>query len=301
MRYAPANGIRIAYDSFGSPSSEPVVLIMGLGCQMIGWRDGLCEALAKRGFFVLRFDHRDVGFSSRFAGPKPNLALSLLKKSLRLPLRPAYTLSDMAGDVTGLLDVLGIESAHVVGASMGGMIAQLVAIRYPERVRSLASLMSTTSEPWLPWPSRDVTSHMLAPPPRGRDLFVDHQLRLLQLTGSPKYYDEAKARAYFAEVWERDPDRSGVPRQLHAILAAASRAKELRRIDVPSVVLHGSVDRLLRPAHGRATARAIPGARFVLLPGMGHDLPEPLWPDLVDAVVRNARFARPPASVRLAS
>jgi pimeloyl-ACP methyl ester carboxylesterase len=274
MPVARTNGVELFYESFGDPSAPPLLLIMGLGAQLLGWDEGLCRQLVARGYHVIRFDNRDVGLSSRCVGRSP------------------YTLDDMADDVAGLLDALALPSAHIAGCSMGGMIAQLLAIRHPTRVRSLASIMSTTGAPGVGWPRTDALWVLMTPSPTARAAFIEHMLGVMRFIGSPAHpVDEVAARERIAKGFDRGHDPAGVARQARAVLAQRDRTEALATITVPTVVIHGEADLLVQHDGGVATARAIPGARFVSVPGMGHDLPAPLWPLLVDAIDDNARRA----------
>lgn len=292
--FVTANGVRLAYESFGREDDEVIVLIMGLGTQMLGWRRGFCELLASQGFRVLRFDNRDVGASSRIEARSPNLALSLVKRSLGLPLQASYTMDDMATDVLGLLDGLRIDKAHVVGASMGGLMAQHVALDAPERVRSLGLLMSSTGE-WtaLPTPRLALLQAIVNTPVRSEKAQIERRLRTLRLVGSPNYLDETELRAHLHEALARAEEKEGYQRQFQALLATPSRRAELTTLPMPTLIVHGEHDRLLHPAHGKAVADAIPNARWMLVEGMGHDLPEALWPRITEALVRNARRRMP--------
>ena len=274
MPVARTNGVDLFYESFGDVASPPLVLVMGLGAQLLGWDERLCQRLVARGYRVVRFDNRDVGLSSRCVGRSP------------------YALEDMADDVAGLLDALELPSAHVAGCSMGGMIAQLLAIRHPSRVRSLASIMSSTGAPGVGWPRADAMWVLMQPTPPERAAFIEHMLRVMRFIGSPAPpVDETAARERIATGFDRGHDPAGVARQARAVLAQRDRTEALGRVAAPTVVIHGEADLLVQPDGGAATARAIPGARFVSVPGMGHDLPAPLWPLLVDALDDNARRA----------
>jgi len=298
MAYAIANGIRLSFHSFGRPGGEPLLLIHGLGTQLIGWPEALCHALADAGFYVVRFDNRDIGKSERTPGRhRRRPPATVLKRHLRIPLRPRYSLDDMADDAFGLMDALAIQSAHVVGASMGGMIAQAMAIRTPRRVRSLTSIMSSTGRRGLPGASLDALRRFVMPTSRLRGPWIDHQVRLKKAIGSPDHFDEGATRRYFHRVANRSMDRSGVPRQLAAVLAAPPRDDALRSIPMPATVIHGALDRLLPKAHGEATAAAIPHARFSVFEDLGHDLPVPLVPRFVEEILRTSEGA----AVRLAS
>lgn len=288
-RLAPANGIEIAYQEIGDPGGEPLLLVMGLATQMIAWDEPFCAMLAERGFRAIRFDNRDVGHSTKIEAAGPPKRTDMLLGRRRTA---AYFLRDMAEDATELLDHLGIDAAHVVGASMGGMIAQIMAIRRPERVRSLVSIMSTTGSRWLGVPTWKAFGTLFARPAPGREAAVEHAVRVFRIIGSPAYpMDEARLRELAGLSYDRSHSQAGIARQLHAITASGDRTRALRNVRVPTAVIHGASDPLVRPAAGRATARAIPGARLRMIEGMGHDLPRELWPTFVDEIVATAARA----------
>lgn len=280
---ARVGGIDIAYETFGDDSDPALLLIMGLGTQMLGWDARFCRLLAERGFHIVRFDNRDVGRSSHIEGAPAPRPLAALRGDLS---SAGYTLSDMAGDGVGLLDHLGIERAHLVGASMGGMIAQTITIERPERVLSLTSLYSTTGEQDKGQPRDEALPVLLRPAPAGREEYADYVIEIVRVIGSPAYPpDEEHVREYARLAFDRAaPDPRGVGRQLMAILASGDRTARLRELDVPAVVIHGEDDPLITISGGEATAAAIPGAEFIRVPGMGHDLPPELWPRLADAI-----------------
>jgi pimeloyl-ACP methyl ester carboxylesterase len=288
-RVAPVDGIEIAYETFGDPSDPALLLVMGLATQMIGWREEFCQALASRGFHVLRFDNRDVGRSSRIRGaPKPKVLRALAGRAND----PAYTLDDMAGDAFGLLDHLGVEAAHVMGASMGGMIAQTMAIGRPERVLSLASIMSTTGNRRAGLPRLKALGVLLRRAPSDRDSFAEYIVRTYNVIGSPGYpRDDDLVRELGLRSYDRGVDRGGPARQIVAIQASGDRTEALAQLKLPTVVIHGKDDPLIPVRAGRATARAIPGAELIEIDGMGHDLPRELWPRIVGAVAENAARA----------
>jgi pimeloyl-ACP methyl ester carboxylesterase len=288
-RFASSNGIEIAYQEVGDPDGEPLILVMGLATQMIAWDDELCEMLAERGFRVVRFDNRDIGRSTKLDGAHVPSRSDLV---LRRRETAAYLLSDMAADTVGLMDHLGIESAHVAGISMGGMIGQTIAIEHPDRIRSLVSMCSTTGSRRVGQPTLKVFAFMLADAPRDRDAFIRRIQRTYELIGSPAYPTDEELLLHVAEAsWERGHNPRGVLRQLHAIVASGDRTAALRKLDLPVTVIHGTRDTLIRPSGGRATARAIPGARMHLIEGMGHDLPRKLWPLFADEFVETAARA----------
>jgi pimeloyl-ACP methyl ester carboxylesterase len=292
-RIARANGIDICYDVFGYSDAEPMVMIMGLGAQLIHWDDEFCRELAGRGFRVIRFDNRDIGQSSIMTGGKKLSLYELAKlRFLNIPLAAPYKLSDMAADTVALLDALQIRKAHVVGASMGGMIAQEMAIAYPERLRSLTSIMSTTGDPRLPQPSRQVTMKLMEKQPDGYDAFIERfkQTWMFLRAGSfPE--DEARDLDRAERTFARGLSPDGVGRQLRAILASGSRKERLAQVTAPTLVIHGKVDPLVHPAAGRDTAASIPGAKLLMVDRMGHALPISMWPMLIGAIARHAQSA----------
>src|SRR3954452_4536396 len=295
-RMAPANGIELCYQQMGDPDGEPLVLIMGLATQMIAWDEEFCGMLAERGYRVVRFDNRDIGRSGRVrAEGVPNVLDLLVGRG-----EPAYRLRDMAADTVGLMDHLGIESAHVVGASMGGMIAQCTAIGYPERVRSLASIMSTTGSRRVGHPSYRTLGLLLGKPPREREAAIERVVKTFRTIGSPGYpFEEERIREIAGRSFDRGHSEAGIARQLHAISASGDPPPALRDLDLPALVIHGKNDLLANPSGGRATAKAIPGARLKMIDGMGHDLPRALWPDFAEQIAANA--ARAPKGTPAAS
>ena len=280
-------GITLCYDDFGDPADPPVLLIMGLATQMIGWDEEFCEQLAERGFHVLRFDNRDIGRSTHMDF-RPATAGQLLRR--RLP-PEQYTLSAMATDTAGLIRELEIGPAHVVGASMGGMIAQTLAAERPELVRSLTSLMSNTGSRITGQPAPSVYKYLLRQPPRDREGYVERAAEIFGVVGSGDLQDVDAIRRMAGRSYDRGYDVRGGARQLGAITASGNRTRMLRGISVPTLVIHGTIDRLIRPSGGRATAKAITGARLIMVKGMGHDLPRPLWRGLIDAIAEHARAA----------
>ena len=290
---ARANGIDLCYEIFGDANAEPMLLIMGLGAQMIHWDDDVCRQLAARGFRVIRFDNRDIGKSSHLSGGKRLGAVELLKlRFLKIPLAAPYKLGDMAQDVIGLMGVLHIKSAHLVGASMGGMIAQEIAITFPERVRSLTSIMSTTGNPKLPQATREATAILTAPPPTTREEYFERfaqTWKVLRVGSFPQ--DEALDRSRAERTYARGLNPAGVGRQLRAILASGSRKERLRQVRAPTLVIHGAIDPLVRPEGGKDTAASIPGAKLLMVEGMGHALPIPMWPQIIDAIDKHAHAA----------
>jgi pimeloyl-ACP methyl ester carboxylesterase len=288
-RLAPCNGIEIAYQEVGDPAGEPLLLVMGLATQMLAWDEEFCSMLAERGFRVVRFDNRDIGHSTMLdeAGIPSRLDLFLGRRE-----SAAYLLSDMADDAVGLMDQLGIESAHIAGISMGGMIGQTLAIRHRDRVRSLVSMHSTTGSRRVGTPTFKAFGLMLAKAPRGREEFTERIVKTYELVGSPAYrMDEERLREVAGRMYDRSHNPRGVLRQMHAITASGDRTAALRKLDLPATVIHGTRDPLIRPSGGRATASAIPGARLHLVEGMGHDLPRELWPAFADDFAETASRA----------
>jgi pimeloyl-ACP methyl ester carboxylesterase len=281
-------GIELCCETFGDPGDPPLLLVMGLGMQMVHWPLPLIAQLVERGHFVVRFDNRDRGRSTHVKVPPPS-RIRLLTRRFGAE---QYTLDDMALDTIGLLDALGLDSAHLLGVSMGGMIAQTVAATRPRRVRSLVSIMSTTGSRRAGQPKPQVLPALLKPAPREREAYVEHMLGVLTAIGAPgDVLDTPEGRAYLAHTHDRDPDVRGTGRQLAAILASGDRTKRLGAVTAPTLVIHGDRDPLITPSGGRATAKAIPGARLMLVPGMGHGLPERLWPQLVDAIAQHVADA----------
>ena len=296
-RYAPVGGgVELCYDTVGDLKDPCLLLIMGLGGPLTWWSPELCRLLAGRGFFVVRFDNRDVGRSTkldRFGGRRAHVVKSFF--NARTP--PPYTLSDMATDAVGLLDHLGIEQANVTGISMGGMIAQTLAIEHPERVLSLVCIMSTTGRRSVGWQDPRLLPRMLGRGRQARETYMEQSARTWQAIGSPAYPISAQeARQRAGETFDRGISPSGVIRQLQAVLAQPDRSAELRSVRLPTLVIHGLSDRLVHVSGGRATAKAIPDAELVLVPGMGHDMPRELWPVLADGIQRTAQRSQPASS-----
>ena len=286
-------GITLCYETFGEPANPTALLIMGLGTQMIAWQEDFCGQLAARGLYVVRFDNRDIGHSTHVSG-RPPTTLQLLRRSRRAA---RYTLGDMADDTVGLLDALELAPAHVIGASMGGMIAQTITARHPGAVRSLVSIMSNTGSLRSGQPALRVYPVLLRRAPRERDAFVAHMEHVFAAIGSPALpRDPDDVRMLASVSYDRDHDPAGPGRQLAAIIAAGDRTPELRRITAPTLVIHGTADPLIAPSGARATARAIPGAELLWIEGMGHDLPRTAWPQLIDAIAGHARRADATAS-----
>jgi pimeloyl-ACP methyl ester carboxylesterase len=285
-QFARVGELELCYERFGDPADPVILLVMGLGTQMVAWDEEFCGALVDQGFQVIRYDNRDIGRSTILRHlPVPPLP-QLIRRD---PRAAAYTLEDMADDAAGLLDALELEPVHVVGASMGGMIAQLLAIRHPARVRSLVSIMSTTGNRRVGRTHPRLLLRLVRRPQRNREAYLEEYAATLRAIGSRTHPPDPERVRRLAELtWERGYHPSGSARQLGAIVVAADRTPRLRELNLPATVIHGTEDQLVAPSGGRATARAIPGARLLILEGMGHDLPRPLWPQVVEAIAANA-------------
>ena len=308
-----ANGITIAYDTAGDPKAMPVLLIMGLGMQLTSWPEDFIDGLVELGYYVIRYDHRDCGLSTKLTGAgKPNLTFATLKSLLHLPVRAPYSLDDMAADALALLTHLGVARAHVVGVSMGGMIAQLLAAAHPQRVASLTSIMSSSGRRGLPGPSRAARAALMRPLPKTRAgaragaaarlaeqvRLVDHLVGVMRIIGSPAFpTTERQLRQRLLATVARNVCPDGVTRQLAAIIAGGSREAQLAAITCPTLVIHGAADPLLPPACGIDTARLVPGARLELIEGMGHDLPDQLIERLLALIDTHARGKMAPDSL----
>lgn len=295
MTAARCNGITIEYEAIGDSAAPAILLIMGLGMQLVAWPEPFCRDLAARGFRLIRFDNRDCGLSARITTRrKPRLGLAAAMAWLGLALRAPYTLNDMAADAVGLLDALGVARAHVVGASLGGMVAQLVAARHPGRVLSLTSIMSSSGNRRAGRPKPAALRALLSRPPDGRDVaaVVDHLLRVFGIIGSPAYPPAGPGlRRRVEAAVRRAYDPAGTARQLIAVIASGDRRAELARIVAPTLVIHGAEDPLVPLEAGRDTADHIRGARLMVVPGMGHDLPEALLPALAAAIAAHCHEA----------
>ncbi len=284
---ADANGIEIAYETFGDPSAEPLLLVMGLGAQMFGWDDAFCEQLASHGYWVIRYDNRDIGRSTRFREAGIVNVMALMQGA---PLEVPYKLHEMATDGIGLLDALGIEKAHVVGASMGGMISQMMAIHYPERLNTLTSIMSTTGNPALPPGSPEAMSVLFTAGPTDREGYIQHSLKSSRvLYGSGFAFDTERVIKRIALSYDVGLSPDGTNRQLAAIIASGSRKEALKAVQVPTLVIHGDDDPLVRVEGGIDTADAIPDAKLLIIPGMGHSIPIATWPQIISAIVTHMR------------
>ncbi len=293
MPKAKFSNMEIEYDTFGDPSLKPLLLIMGLGAQMINWDEEFCTKLVERGFYVIRFDNRDVGLSTKFdeAG-EPDLMKLYAQVAKGEKIEAFYTLDDMADDAIGLLTAINIDKAHICGASMGGMIAQTVAYRHPSHVLSLISIMSSTGNPDLPRPSPEAMKVLIQPLPTGREAIIEagvNSMRIVHGTGIP--FDEKRARKLVIASYDRSNYRAGYSRQLAAILASGNRKQALTSVRAPTLVIHGEADPLVPFEGGKDTAKTIPGAELFLIKGMGHSLPPEIWSKVLDAITKNASKA----------
>ncbi len=293
MSKANANNIQIEYDTFGDQSSKPILLIMGLGSQMISWRTEFCEQLVNRGFYVIRFDNRDVGLSTKFEESGISDVMKVIKavqagETVETP----YTLEDMADDAVGLLDSLNVDKAHIYGASMGAYISQIVAFRHPSRVLSLTSIMGSTGNPDLPPPTPEAMKALLTQMPTEREAYIEQSIkRRYIIYGSGFPFDEEKWRTDIASSYDRCFYPQGFTRQLAAIRANGNRKPKLAAVTVPTLIIHGADDPLVPVEGGQDTAEAIPGAQLLIIDGMGHSLPPGTWPQIVEAITENANKA----------
>lgn len=293
MPNVSANGIQIEYDTFGDPSSPSLLLIMGAGFQMILWPEEFCNLLAGQGLHVIRFDNRDVGLSSKFdeAG-EPDIMEILANTQPGAEPNIPYTLDDMADDAVGLLDALGIEKAHVCGVSMGGMIAQIIAIRHQSRVSSLISISSGTGDPSLPGGRPEAMAMLLAPTPAEREAYIEHDMNVFRAFAGSKYPENEQTRRPQIECYyDRCYHPQGMVRHVIAAFMAGSRTQDLKTVTVPTLVIHGSEDPILLVEHGRATAEAAPGSELLIMEGMGHGLPPEFMPLLVGPIVQHTKKA----------
>jgi pimeloyl-ACP methyl ester carboxylesterase len=295
MPTARANGIEIEYDTFGDPSDPALLLVMGFTAQLIAWDPAFCQRLVDDGFHVIRFDNRDCGLSTCLDGIEVDVVAFVeawMAKQEEPPDVPVpYKLTDMANDAVGLLDHLGIERAHIVGASMGGMIAQAMAVEQPQRVLSMTSIMSTTGEMSVGQPTPEAMQALLTPPPSERDAFIGRAVATSQVFASRRYFDPERVARRAAAAYDRAYYPEGATRQLSGVFASGHRAEALRSVRVPTLVIHGADDTLVDPSGGARTAELIPGSRYALLADMGHDLPEPLWPFVTGLISLHARTA----------
>jgi pimeloyl-ACP methyl ester carboxylesterase len=275
-------GIALAYETFGRPADPPLLLIMGLGAQLLSWPEDFCRELVSRHLFVVRFDNRDVGLSSHLhTAPLPDMAAIMAGDPSSAP----YSLSDMAADAAGLIEGLGLGSAHIVGASLGGTIAQVLAVEHPERVRSLTSIMSTTNDPTVGQWTEEAFAQLAVQAEPTREATIERDVRVNRVIGSPAFRtSEAELRDRAGRAFDRDVDPDGTTRQFAAFLASPDRTADLANVVAPTVVIHGAADPVIEVSGGRATAAAIPDAELFVIDGMGHDLPRQLWPRFADRI-----------------
>jgi pimeloyl-ACP methyl ester carboxylesterase len=286
---AVGRGIKLCWQEFGDPADPTILLVQGLGTQLIAWPAALCERLVAHGFHVVRYDNRDAGRSTRVSDVAPPTTMRLLAQRF---VPGQYTLDDLADDAAGLLDATGLAPAHIVGVSMGGMIGQMLAVRRPDVVRSLVSIMSTTGARRIGRPAPSTLRLMVSKPARDRDAAVERALVMFRHIGSAGFpFDEDYIREVAGQAYDRGFNPAGTGRQLAAILKSGDRTKRLAAISAPTLVIHGDHDRMVNPTGGAATVAAIPGARLETIPGMGHDLPTGAWDRLVDLIVAHAQAA----------
>ena len=290
MPVATNQGVELEYDTFGDPADPTILLIQGYTAQMTAWDPEFCKLLVDEGHHVVRFDNRDCGLSSKTEGDPPNvfalLASTVEGKSVDIEV--PYTLSEMAADAMAVLDAVGVEQAHLIGASMGGMIAQQAAIEYPQRVLTLTSIMSTTGAPGVGQASPEAMTKLLTPPPAERDAYVAHSVEVGRVISGP-LFDADVAADRLGKAYDRAYYPAGAPFQLAAIAKTGDRTDGLRKVDIPTLVIHGAADTLVGPSGGEATAEAVPGARLLMLEEMGHDMPPSLWPEMVSAITKVTR------------
>lgn len=293
MPHTRVNGVRIEYETFGRREDRPLLLVMGLGAQMIQWDDDLCRRFADAGHFVIRYDNRDVGLSEYFdSAGTPNMADLVAKVTAGEKPAVPYTADDMAADGLGVLDALDLSSAHVCGASMGGMIVQAMAINAPKRIRSVTSIMSSTGNRSLPPAKPEAMAALLSPQGRTRDEVIERSVAVSRVIGSPAFpAPEADLRARAARTFDRAFHPAGIARQMAAVSAHGSRKEGLQRLNVPALVIHGKDDLLVPVEGGIDTHEALAGSELLVIDGMGHDLPRPLWPRIVDAITRLTKRA----------
>lgn len=289
MPHAPVNGVDLCYETFGDPDADPLLLVMGLGAQMVAWEVEFCEHLVDRGYHVIRFDNRDVGLSTKFVDVDPTEGLlgAFGGGLAGGGFEPPYRIADMAADAAGLIAHLGHDQVHVVGASMGGMIAQQLTIDHPHRVRTLTSIMSTTGDPDVGGPTPDALTALMeafTTPTQDRTAAIEVAVRVSRVLAGGGPFDEERAVRRAERSIDRDADQTGTMRQLLAVLGSPSRTEGLREVSAPTLVVHGELDPLVQPSGGERTAEAVPDAELLLVPDMGHDVAPPMWPTLFDAL-----------------
>jgi pimeloyl-ACP methyl ester carboxylesterase len=291
MPYARNGEVDVYYETFGNAADPALLLVNGLGSQSINFSDPWCERFVASGFFTIRFDNRDTGLSTKFSAVKPDLSPVVKARAEGKPPPVPYTVVDMAADAIAVLDAVGVARAHVMGFSMGGMIVQTLAIEHPERLHSITSVMSSTGDSDVGQSAPEAHKVLMAPPTTDRDSYIARQIEGIRIWGSPAYFDEDRLRVMWGAAFDRCFCPEGVGRQMMAIIATPSRTPALGDVTVPALVIHGSADKLIDPSGGRRTAEAIPGARFELIDGMGHDYPPELWDRLVQLVTDHAQLA----------
>jgi pimeloyl-ACP methyl ester carboxylesterase len=291
MPYARNGEVEIYYETFGDTAASPLLLVNGLGSQSTNFSDAWCEKFVAPGFLTIRFDNRDTGLSTKFSTVKPDLGPVVKARAEGTPPPVPYTVVDMAADAVAVLDAVGVPRAHVMGFSMGGMIVQTLAIEHPDRLLSMTSVMSSTGDSDVGQSSPEAHKQLMAPPATDRDSYIARQIEGIRTWGSPAYFDEDRLRAQWGAAFDRCFCPEGVGRQMMAIIATPSRTPALANVTVPALVIHGTADKLIDPSGGRRTAEAIPGARFELIDGMGHDYPPQLWDRLVQLVTEHAQLA----------
>jgi pimeloyl-ACP methyl ester carboxylesterase len=293
MPRALSNGIELEYDTFGDPSDPALLLVMGFTAQMTAWDEELCKLLVAEGLYVIRFDNRDCGLSTKLDGVQvdlgPFLVALMAHEAPPADATVPYKLTDMAADAIGLLDHLGIDRAHIAGASMGGMIVQTMAIEHPERVATMTSIMSTTGDPSVGQAEPEAAAALLTPPPTDRDEAVARSVQAVKAFGSKRYFDAERTAARAGEAFDRSFYPEGAPRQLAGVIASGDRSERLADLTTPTLVIHGCDDTLINPSGGLRTAELVPGSKLLLLKDMGHDLPEPLWPFVVEVIGAHTR------------
>jgi pimeloyl-ACP methyl ester carboxylesterase len=291
MPHVTANGIQIEYDTFGDSTFPALLLIAGNGAQLIFWDVELCELLAKTGLFVIRFDNRDAGLSTKFdAAGIPDIMATIKEAMEGKPVQAAYSLDDMADDAVGLLDALDIKKAHICGLSMGGMIAQVISYRHPEHVLSLTSIMSCTGNPAVPQGKPEAIAAVVAPAPEEREAYIAHNVKTWRKIWSPGFpFEEERARIFMEMSYDRSYYPQGMARQNIAVIAGGDRRASLASVTVPTLVIHGAADPLIPVEAGKDTAQTIPGARLLIIEGMGHDLPKGVWAKIVSAISQQTK------------
>ncbi len=295
MPQVRANGLNLEYEIFGDAKAEPLVLIMGLGAQMILWPDDFCHRLADAGYHVFRYDNRDVGLSTKYEeGGKPRLMRAGIAHTLGMKVTAPYTLHEMAQDALGFLDALKIRNAHIVGASMGGMIAQILSAKHPKRVKTLTLIMSSTNNPRLPGPSLKIRMRLVKRPEHiDRESIINHSMQTWRLIGSPDYpADDKSLRTKIERSYDRCAYPRGIARQTMAIMATGSLVPLLKSVAAPTRIIHGADDPLVPIAHAHDIAKHISGSELITIPGMGHDLPVELVPTLARLVIDHVGATR---------